>query len=379
MVFGVDCAHSMSLPDPDKTRRAVGQWLLVIAVLVGAFLLVVQFLVPPLFMDNPIDLYAAMFIGGLLAFPAGAMYLTVPRLLDRYDPEPAYALVGCLLWGGIVACAFSALVNTGMAVVGEVVGGPGGGDILGAVVSAPIVEEGFKGLGIWGVFFFLRREFDGVVDGIIYATFVALGFATIENVVYYSGAASHGQDVLAVTFVLRGVLAPWGHPVYTSMTGIGFGLARETKRAWVRWTAPVIGYLGAVFLHFVWNASATFGEGVVWLLLLPIWLLFVLGFVVMIIVLVARRGKIIRQHLLDEVALGTISQQELELVCSAFGLFKARLSRGPAGAELVRATARLALSKWHTTRAMEGQHRTVSMDFIAPLRRRIAELRASTR
>ncbi len=365
----------MALPDPDKTRRTVGLWLFVIAVLVSSVLLVAEFLLPPLFADDPAGALTAMLVGGLLAFPAALMYLTVPRLLDRYDPEPWYALVGCLLWGGIVSCAFAALINGVAAGVGYAVGGQEGGDVLSAVISAPIVEELFKCLGVWGVFYFLRREFDGVVDGIIYATFTALGFAAVENVLYYSEAAAQGESWLARTFFLRGVLAPWGHPVYTSMFGIGIGLARETRQTWVRWTAPVLGYAGAVLLHFVWNASATFGGGILWVLLLPLWLLFVATFLVIIVVLVRRRGRIIRENLLDEVALGTIDRAELDLVCSAFGIMKARMRHGPRGADFVRATARLALSKWHTARAMDTHQRTFSMDFIVPLRQRISQLR----
>jgi hypothetical protein len=49
--------------------------------------------------------------------------------------------------------------------------------------------------------------------------------------------------------------------------------------------------------------------------------------------------------------------------------------RGKAGAAFVAAGARLALSKWHTTRAMQGSKRTISADFIVPLRQDIARLR----
>src|SRR5690606_26128329 len=101
--------------------------------------------------------------------------------------------------------------------------------------------------------------------------------------------------------------------------------------------------------------------------------------VVIIVVLVRRRGRIIRENLLDEVALGTIDRGELDLVCSAFGIIKSRMRHGATGAEFVRATARLALSKWHTARAMDTNQRTFSMDFIVPLRQRISELRASLR
>jgi len=123
-----------------------------------------------------------------------------------------------------------------------------------------------------------------------------------------------------------------------------------------------------------------FGLFVLFLVILPPLsphgLLFVAAFLTLVIVLVRRREKIIRANLLDEVALNTIDAGELELVCSAFGLMKARMRYGKAGSEFVRAVARLALSKWHTTRAIAGSTHTVSMDFIGPLRARIRDVRA---
>lgn len=370
-----------SLPDPDRARRRVGATLLAVCVLAGAVLLVVQFLVPPLFTPEPWSHYRAMLAGALLAFPAGIVYLTVPRLLDRYDPEPWYALVGALLWGGIAAASFSAPINTCMGAFGSALGGAAGGDVMMAVVSAPIVEEFWKALGIWGLFFFLKREFDGLVDGVIYATFIALGFATVENVIYYARAAQEGQGLLAATFLMRGVLGPWGHPLYTSMTGLGFGLARETKKPAVRVLAPLGGYVVAVLLHMIWNGSATFAGaagaagGVVFLVMLPVWFCVVAAFMLIVVLLVRRRGRILRAHLEDEVALGTIDRAELELVTSAFGALRARLRHGRRGEEFVRAVARLALSKWHATRAYESQTQTVSVGFIVPLRQHIAALR----
>lgn len=367
------------LPDPDKARRQVGFLLYLIALLVGGVLLLAAFLLPPALEGN-VAAYGYMCFAACLAFPAAAMYLTVPRLLDRYDPEPWYALVGCLLWGGIPACGFSAIVNTGASGVGHLLGGAQTADVVAAVISAPIVEEAFKGVGVAGIFFFVRREFDGIVDGIIYGTFVALGFAAVENVLYYARAAEAGQDMLAMTVLMRGVLGPWGHPLYTSMTGIGFGLARETDKRWVRWAAPPAFYVLAVILHGVWNASATLAgkhemAGAMFVCMLPIWFLFVATFIVLVIVLVRRRGRIIRAHLEDEVALGNLTREEVELVCSAFGLAKARLRYGKPGARFVRAAARLALSKWHTTRAHRESRHTFSMEFIVPLREELRALR----
>lgn len=381
-------SRDSQIADPYRTRKMVGGVLWFLLQAVGFVLLIVFFGVLPLLEANPGRAILAYMVGACLAFPAMVVYLTLPRLLDRYDPEPLYALLLCLLWGAVAACGFSALINT---VVGEVTlallrssMGPGDAmqmaNAVGAVLSAPFVEEFWKGLAILGVFYFLRNEFDGVVDGIIYATFVAIGFAATENVLYYGNALAEDPAALAVTFVIRGIIAPWGHPLYTSMTGIGFGLARESDSKVVRVLGPFVGYGGAVFLHMVWNGSATaadaIGQGALFFLMLPLWFIFVCAFVIMVMVLVRRRGKIIRDHLTDEVALGHLSQQEVDLVCSAFGGLVAWFRNGRKGTAFVRAVARLALSKWHTARALRGQNRTYSMDFILPLREQIRELRA---
>ena len=136
-----------SLPEALKRRRNTGLALYIVGQLVGGGLLLLLFLLPALF-DTGVC--GAMCMGIVLALPACAIYLTVPRLLDRYDPEPWYALLGCLAWGGIAACGFSAAINSTVGLCGLVAGGEGTGDVLSAVVSAPLVEEFFKGMGVWG-------------------------------------------------------------------------------------------------------------------------------------------------------------------------------------------------------------------------------------
>ncbi len=358
--------------DPERSRRSLGLVLYVLGILLGASLFMAVFLVPPLLSNDPLSRYAAMLEAASLAFPAVVVYMTVPRLLDRYDPEPAWALTMVFVWGALAACGVSGVINTLVASVA--------GEGVSAVISAPLVEEFMKGLALAGMFYFWRREFDGVVDGIIYATFVALGFAAVENVVYYARAARQGDEALTTLFILRGLITPWAHPLFTSMTGIGFGISRESTRTVIRWGAPLLGYAAAVFLHFVWNGSATLSASLgvpLVAILLPLWFLAVVAFLVMVVVLVQRRGRIIRQHLEDELVFGTITREEFELTTSAFGIFRA--ARGPYGEareQLVRTIARLALSKWHAGRAMRGALRTVSFDFIGPLRDQIRALRA---
>jgi RsiW-degrading membrane proteinase PrsW (M82 family) len=348
--------------------------------LCGACLLGTTLVLPAFAGANPERELNAMFVGALLALPALCFYVWIPWIVDRFDPEPLWVLMAALAWGAIAACGFSAPINTAVGTFGAAVGGPGVGEFLSACVSAPIVEEFFKGLGVAGIAWFLKREFDGVVDGIIYAAFVALGFAGVENVIYYAKAVleeSGGESgALAVTFVMRGLMTPWIHPLFTAMTGLGFGLARETTRPGVRIFAPVGGYLAAVFLHAVWNTAATL-SGMLVLVMLPLWLLFVSAFFVMVVLLVRRKGRIIRDHLTDEVLTGHLTPAELELVTSPISWWRATFGWGGAPARrFVAAAARLALSKWHSRRAAHGHSQTISGAFVVPLRKELALRRA---
>jgi RsiW-degrading membrane proteinase PrsW (M82 family) len=369
---------SPARPDPESDRRAVGALLYVLFMTAGAAGLVFLFLLAPLASPDPIGQYRSMAMGALFALPPLAVYVWIPLIIDRFDPEPWWALALVLAWGAIAACGIAAAINTGVELVAGAALGRSFALAMGACVSAPIVEEGMKGLAVLGVFYFLRREFDGVVDGVIYATFAALGFAAVENVVYYGNALkASGGDALAATFLLRGVLAPWGHPLYTSMTGIGFGVARETSRAWLRWVAPLAGYGSAMVLHCVWNTAATI-SGFLTVLMLPLWFAFVAAFLGILIGLVVRKGRIIRANLQDEVLMGNLTREELDLVLSPFAAWRATISwGGAAGRRFVRTATRLALSKWHAARAMAGRRRTVSADWIVPLRQELFGLRAA--
>src|SRR5437588_379759 len=95
--------------------------------------------------------------------------------------------------------------------------------------SSPIVEEFSKGSLLFILFWWKKDEFDGVVDGIVYAGMIGLGFAMTENFLYYGKAALAGGDYLTVIFRLRGIESPFAHPLFTSMTGIGLGLARQSS------------------------------------------------------------------------------------------------------------------------------------------------------
>lgn len=185
--------------------------------------------------------------------------------LDRYEPEPRRLLLLGLLWGAFAA-TFGALVVQG-------VGGlfPGITDSVQLAVVAPVTEEFSKGLFLMLLLWWRRAELDGILDGIVYAGMVGIGFAFTENILYlgasYDGTNGMGPGGLSgvtATFVVRCLFSPFAHPLFTALIGLGVGIAVSTRRPGVRWFAPVCGYLGAVLTHAIWNGSTIFGfEGFV--------------------------------------------------------------------------------------------------------------------
>ncbi len=357
-------------PTSDKTRRTVGFILWVLAIVAGILGNILFFGLEILSSKRPGDVAEAMFFGAIPALGMLVVYLPIPAILDRADPEPWWCLAMAFLWGALFATGFSGFANTVFAEVTSAALGRGASEFLTPVISAPIMEEGSKGLCVLGFFYFMRREFDGVVDGIIYATMCALGFAAVENIAYYGRAALQGDDVFAMTFVIRGIVAPWGHPLYTSMTGIGLGIARESEGGAMKIIGPLGGFCAAMFLHALWNFVPNLGAGVFFVSLL-FWFVFIGVFLVILIVLVRRKGRIIGEYLRDEVLVGNLAPHEVALITSTFGRFTFNGNKR----DFIRAGARLALAKWHTSRAMKGRKQTISVEFIGPMRQELQRLR----
>jgi RsiW-degrading membrane proteinase PrsW (M82 family) len=172
--------------------------------------------------------------------------------LDRWEPEPTRLLLLAFLWGATVAVVVSLALEFATS---EVLGT---GLVL--TIGAPFIEEAAKGAFLLVMLTGTRRrEFDGVVDGLVYAGFTAVGFAFIEDIGYIAQSFGQGTTAGVVTVILRLALAPFAHPLFTSMTGIGVGLAVSRPKGTITWAGPLLGYLAAVALHALWNGSTNFG------------------------------------------------------------------------------------------------------------------------
>ena len=202
-----------------------------------------------------------------LAVAVVPLGIVIPTFLwlDRFESEPTRYLVVAFLWGALVAAVVAAVFNTGAIAVLEATTDPTSALATTAVVVAPFVEEAAKGALVLLVWRLRRREFDGITDGMVYAGICATGFAFTENIHYLATAyADGGGAALTGTFVLRCLLSPFAHPMFTILTGIGIGVA-ATSRTWPpRVVAPVAGYLLAVLAHALWNlAAVSGGQGLV--------------------------------------------------------------------------------------------------------------------
>ncbi|MET9360166.1 PrsW family glutamic-type intramembrane protease [Streptomyces sp. NPDC006632] len=192
------------------------------------------------------------------------------RWLDRVEPGPWRNLFFALAWGACAAALVAIIANSfATRWIATATADPSSADHLGASVIAPIVEESAKAAAVLLLFLFRRRDFNGIVDGVVFAGFTATGFAFTENILYLGNAfgedqASHSAGLTsttAATFFVRVVMSPFAHPLFTVLSGIGFGMAALAPpgRRLRRVGLPLLGLVLAMGMHALWNSSTLFG------------------------------------------------------------------------------------------------------------------------
>ena len=262
-----------------------------------------------------------LIIGMICACLPVPIYVMLLLWIDRYESEPLWMLATAFFWGALVAVFIAFIFNTGISIMAAVAThNQQIGENVGAVISAPIVEESSKALILLILFFWKKDEFDGIVDGVVYAGMVGLGFAMTENVLYYGRALQGGAGALTFIFILRGMAAPFSHPLFTSMTGIGLGWSRQSNNGFIKLVAPVLGFMLAILMHATWNASATYGGAAGFFaayfgIMGP-------AFIITLMVVffsLRREGRIVRQFLYSDYQNGFFDGQEYEKLCSIRG------------------------------------------------------------
>jgi RsiW-degrading membrane proteinase PrsW (M82 family) len=296
-----------ALPAPARPRlRGVLVWVAVVVVTGGCGLFTIAQITT---VTGVLGVVTGTALAAIPVFPVVAAYLW----LDRYEAEPASLLAFAFAWGAGVATFGALVVNTASL---QAIRDAGGDPSTTLLVVAPLTEEALKGAAVLLVLLLRRREFDGVVDGLVYAGFAGVGFAFLENVLYLGRGFAAGGGELVAVFVVRCVVSPFAHPLFTGATGIGLGLAARSRRPVVRIGAPLAGFAVAVGLHAAWNLSALSGLsgflGVYLVVQVPIFVCFV----ALAVVARRREGALIARHLEVYARTGWLTRSEVAMLAS---------------------------------------------------------------
>lgn len=181
----------------------------------------------------------------------GSFLVPVTFVLWAYERHGrdlgVHLILGCLLVGGTLGVL-------GASVMEYYLLHPS----LGMYVGVGLIEEAVK---LGALMFVLRRQtrIRGLRAGLVLGATVGFGFAALESSGYAFNAAvsMKGVDLRALleTEILRGVLAPFGHGLWTAISGAVL-LAYRRPNGRFRLAAPVLAtYLGVSLLHALWDST----------------------------------------------------------------------------------------------------------------------------
>ncbi len=246
--------------------------------------------------------------------------------LDRWEKEPLPLLAAAFLWGFIPSALFALIAQlildiptTALFYYNQVAY-----SLVSASIIAPITEEAIKGFAVLLIFIFFSREFDSLLDGILYGSLAGFGFAAIENVLYF---VSFGNDLasLGCLVFMRAFLFGLNHAFFTSLTGLGFAAARYQKNILLKIFFPLLGLAGAMFAHGLHNGLVTFGLVGLPFAVLADWF-GVLGVFVVALVSLYHEAGWIKKYLAEEVQLGNITAAQAAVAGSFTGRIGTRFT-----------------------------------------------------
>lgn len=294
-----------------RQPRTWAFWLFVVMLVLGA-------LYGLLF--NAIALFISP-VGWVLSWGLLLLYIVpvalVIRWLDLYEREPRSMVVGAFLWGALVSILFSGFGNDFWGVFITKVFGAEFSSNWSAALTAPVIEETYKYLGVVVLYLIARLEFDDLIDGFVYGALIGLGFAVSEDVFYFIFV--FGGDVFSVLqgFFVR-VLASglYGHVTFTGIAGIGFAyfVTRRGDRTFMRRFGVAAGLLLlAMLAHFIWNSPLLGNLDIITYGLVK-GLPFFIGLIVLLYLARRREHVALTEVLAPEVGRGGVTAQELSLL-----------------------------------------------------------------
>ena len=260
-------------------------------------------------------------VGGIMALVPLAIVLLGIRWIDRWEPEPRGVLLFAFLWGAgasvLVALIVGLVAESVLASAGT---GDGALEFIGAVIQAPIVEETAKGFGVLLIFLVARKHFDGPVDGIVYAATVAAGFAFTENILYFGAELGGGEGAsVAGVFIIRGLMSPFAHVMFTLCTGVAIGIAARRRGAWPGILAFFIGLVPAMLLHALWNGATYVVGDDFFIYYVVVQVPLFIGAIILVVALRRHEAKLTKLRLDEYAAAGWFNPDETTALATGRG------------------------------------------------------------
>jgi RsiW-degrading membrane proteinase PrsW (M82 family) len=182
---------------------------------------------------------------------AGALYWA-----DLYEKEPRRLLAAAFVWGAIPSIAMALAAELFFRLPPDLLG-PRALEAVRLGLVAPVLQEALKGVAVLFIARRYRREFDNVLDGIIYGAMVGFGFAMTGNLISYVGSFGvWGFEGLSGAVFAEGVVYALNQAFYTAVFGAGLGAARLAGERWQRRALPAGGFGLAVATHALHNLLA---------------------------------------------------------------------------------------------------------------------------
>ncbi len=255
-------------------------------------------------------------VGTAVGFVLSSVAMTIVVLaylwLDRFEPEPPRLLVFAFIWGasGAVVIAsvlqifFAAWLNPAADAAQSA-----GATAATLVIGAPVTEEAAKGLFLLLMMTGARRsELNSLTDCLVYAGLVGAGFAWLEDILYIANGDSLADSL--TTAALRLIMSPFAHSLFTTSFALGVWFALHRRSPAAKAGYILLGYIGAVVLHAMWNGSSLLGPEA-YFGVYVFWMMPIFGLAITLAVYGRRREqRVVAATLPGMVAAGVVTPNE---------------------------------------------------------------------
>lgn len=290
--------------------------------------------------------------------------------LDRFRPQKPLVWLLTFLWGACAATWMSIHINTW---AGQAMATTQANSDMGtrpAIFIAPFVEEATKATVLFLLVILFRAQIVSRLSIVTLAGLSAIGFAFVENIIYYARALVYATNTIGIEdpygqvmelVMLRGLYTSFGHPLFTMMIAFGIAVGLGARSKIVRITAPLAGFVVGAGGHMLFNGVVSLNSTDA---LMPQWYM-ALGLVAVLILFlvlnVVTQAQQIKRRLGDFRRVGWLTDRDLVVFSGPFRRIKLHLAgifRGPrtwwATATFMRRITELAYIRDFRTRGIVG-------------------------